>query len=136
MNDEDIRHLNLLSTFHYVVAGLIAFSSCIQILAGYGVVSGWLIPTDAAATLPPFFTWTFMTVLTVATLIGWATAACVIIAGSRLRKRTARVFCMVIAAIECTFTPIGTVLGVFTLIVLSRDSVKQIFAQQPANGAL
>jgi hypothetical protein len=34
---------------------------------------------------------------------------------------------MVIAAIQCAFTPFGTVLGVFTLIVLVRPSVKALF---------
>jgi hypothetical protein len=34
---------------------------------------------------------------------------------------------MVIAALLCMFMPFGTVLGVFTIIVLVRDSVKALF---------
>jgi hypothetical protein len=32
------------------------------------------------------------------------------------------------ACIECLFIPFGTILGVFTIIVLSRESVKTLFA--------
>ena len=32
------------------------------------------------------------------------------------------------AAVECVFMPFGTVLGVFTIIVLMREPVKQLFA--------
>jgi len=33
----------------------------------------------------------------------------------------------VMAAIECIFMPFGTVLGVFTIVVLARPSVKEMF---------
>ena len=34
---------------------------------------------------------------------------------------------LVVAALECLAFPLGTVLGVFTLIVLVRPEVKQLF---------
>ena len=34
---------------------------------------------------------------------------------------------MVIAALECLSVPLGTLLGVFTLVVLSRPSVRDSF---------
>jgi len=33
------------------------------------------------------------------------------------------------AGVECMFMPFGTVLGVFTIIVLMRPSVKEIFGR-------
>jgi hypothetical protein len=33
------------------------------------------------------------------------------------------------AGVECLFMPVGTVLGVFTIIVLVRDSVKELFGR-------
>jgi hypothetical protein len=43
------------------------------------------------------------------------------------------IFCLVIAAVECIFMPFGTVLGVFTIIVLQRPTVKAMFrGQSPA----
>jgi hypothetical protein len=32
-----------------------------------------------------------------------------------------------VAALSCAFMPFGTVLGVFTIVVLVRPSVKQLF---------
>ncbi len=32
--------------------------------------------------------------------------------------------------VECLFMPVGTVLGVFTIIVLVRDSVKELFRSE------
>ena len=36
-------------------------------------------------------------------------------------------YCLVVAAIECLFIPFGTVLGVFTIVVLNRSSVRSLF---------
>jgi hypothetical protein len=38
------------------------------------------------------------------------------------------------ACIECLFIPFGTILGVFTVVVLSRESVKALFAATPTKG--
>jgi len=40
-------------------------------------------------------------------------------------------FCLVMAGVECIFTPFGTVLGVLTIIVLVRPSVKELFMPRP-----
>jgi hypothetical protein len=52
-------------------------------------------------------------------------------------KHTRYWFALTMACIECLFIPFGTILGVFTIIVLSRESVKELFAapvarQKPA----
>ena len=39
------------------------------------------------------------------------------------------------AGIECIFMPVGTVLGVFTIIVLVRNSVKALFGMPVAGNA-
>jgi hypothetical protein len=36
------------------------------------------------------------------------------------------------ACIECMFMPFGTVLGVFTIIVFIRQSVKALFTPKPS----
>ena len=36
-------------------------------------------------------------------------------------------YCLVMAGVESLFFPLGTVLGVFTIIVLFRKSVKEMF---------
>ena len=64
--------------------------------------------------------------------IGWTLALFIFLAGRRLHRRAAWKFCFVVAAIECILMPFGTVLGVFTIIVLSRASVKELFGVKPA----
>jgi hypothetical protein len=36
---------------------------------------------------------------------------------------------MVVAGLNCAQMPLGTVLGVFTLMVLSRESVKSLYSE-------
>jgi hypothetical protein len=61
-------------------------------------------------------------------LCGWSLAVCLIIAGSFLAHRKHYTFCFVVACISCLLMPYGTVLGVFTIIVLMRPTVKELFA--------
>jgi hypothetical protein len=49
----------------------------------------------------------------------------------RLRERRSRTFCMIVAAISCLGIPYGTVLGIFTLAVLTRPSVVNLFTVSP-----
>ena len=55
-------------------------------------------------------------------------ASMVILTGRFLATRRHHMFCLVIGCVECLSMPFGTVLGVFTIIVLSKESVKQLFA--------
>lgn len=50
-----------------------------------------------------------------------------------MRNKTHRMFSIIVAGINCIQVPVGTVLGVFTLVVLLRESVKKMYdnKQQP-----
>jgi hypothetical protein len=39
---------------------------------------------------------------------------------------------LVVAWLECLFVPFGTILGLFTIIALSRQAVKTLFSSAPA----
>ena len=60
-------------------------------------------------------------------LAGLAMAICILMAGRSLARQRRYLFAFVIACLECFFIPFGTILGVFTIIVLSRESVKTLF---------
>jgi hypothetical protein len=60
-------------------------------------------------------------------ILGWGFAIAMVIAGRMLQSCQAYVFCIVMAAIACAWMPFGTILGVFTIIVLVRPSVKELF---------
>ena len=50
-----------------------------------------------------------------------------VISGICLLGRKGRMFSMVVAGFNCLHIPLGTVLGVFTIIVLMRDSVREAY---------
>ena len=129
MND-DVQHLKLLSVFHYVLAGITALMGCFPIFhlaIGIAVLTGHLDmhPNDPAeaATLGWVFTVGAVVIITLA----WSIAIMMLCAGRSLQQRRRHTFCLVIAGLECLMMPIGTVLGVFTIIVLLRPSVRQLF---------
>jgi hypothetical protein len=53
-----------------------------------------------------------------------------VVSGIFLRQRRHRIFSFVIAGLDCLQIPFGTALGVFAIIVLSRDSVRQLYLSQ------
>ncbi|MBN2181226.1 MAG: hypothetical protein JW715_04870 [Sedimentisphaerales bacterium] len=128
--DQDEQHLRLLSIFHYILGGLKALFSCIffiHLFIGIAMLAG------AFDDAPAFIGLIFVVMAVFLILFEWAAAACIIIAGNNLAKRKHYMFCLVIAAISCMFTPLGTVLGIFTIIVLMRPSVKELFDANKTN---
>jgi len=63
-------------------------------------------------------------------LLGAVFALVLAFAGRSLSRRKRYWFTFVVACIECVFIPLGTILGVFTIIVLSRESVKTLFSTE------
>ena len=131
--NKDLDHLRLLSMFHFLLGAFTLVSSLFSVLyivAGVGMV---LSPDFAEQTGFPkgdqarTMTLMFVVFVCVFLAIGFATAICQIFAGRFLGRQAHYVFCTAIAAIECISIPFGTILGVFTLMVLSRDSVKRLF---------
>ncbi len=127
----DVEHLKLVSIFHYIVGGMAALFACIPFIhLAIGifllVAPGKFGPPSNQP--PAFIGWFFVVLATCFILVGWALAVLVILAGTFLSRRHYYMYCFVMACVECMFMPFGTVLGVFTLIVLMRPSVKELFA--------
>ncbi len=129
---QDSEHLKLLAIFHYVVAGMTALFACIPFIhffMGLALAPGALPDTDPEAQPIGIFIMVFAGLFIVA---GWTLAALIAYAGRSLQTRRRYTFCLVMAGVECMFMPFGTVLGVFTIIVLMRDSVKGLFGRPVA----
>jgi hypothetical protein len=128
---QDAEHLRLLSIFHYVVGGLMALAACIPFIhlaVGLAFVSGTFGPPKPGEPSPETFGWLFIGVAVFGILSGWTIAACTVFAGRSLAQRRRYVFCMVVAGLmTVACVPLGTALGVFTIIVLVRPAVKQAF---------
>ncbi|HLP06836.1 MAG TPA: hypothetical protein VK178_01620 [Opitutaceae bacterium] len=132
--DQDHEHLRLLTIFHYVVAGIAALFACfplIHLAVGLFFILAPASMTGSGQPPPPaFLGWIFVIFASCFILAGWTFAACVLYAGRCLAKRRRLLFCQVMAGVECMFMPFGTALGVFTLLVLTRPSVKPLFDDQ------
>ena len=126
---QDTEHLKLLSIFHYVAAGMAALVACIPFLhffMGIALATGAFGDTDPEAR-PVGIVMALVALCFI--VLGWVFAALVAVAGRNLSRRTNYTYCLVMAGVECIFMPVGTVLGVFTIIVLVRDSVKEMFGK-------
>jgi hypothetical protein len=127
----DEEHLRLLSIFHYVVAAILGLIACFPIIhfvIGIVIILAPEKLQGGDGPPPELIGWFFAIFAGLFIVMGWTSAALVFAAGRCLAKRTNYMFCLVVAGLECLWAPFGTVLGVFTIIVLMRDSVKQLFA--------
>ncbi len=126
----DAEHLRLLSLFHYIVGGLAALFACFPIIH---IVIGVMVITSSLPAknnqIPPQVGWIFVVLGSIFVLIGWTCATLIIVSGRFLARRKNYTFCLVIGCLECLFLPFGTILGVFTLLVLNRASVRAMFGQ-------
>jgi len=126
--NQDEEHLRALAIIHYVFGGLTALFACIPFIhLGIGVFM--LVKPEAFKPRPPpeLLPWLFIGLATALILAGWTLALLFVLAGRNLSRRRRHQFCQIVAGLGCVLIPHGTVLGVFTLIVLSRPSVKALF---------
>ena len=122
------KQLDLLAIFHYIVGGITALFACVPLIhvaIGIAIIFGMF---DEPNPPPALIGWVFVLIGGTFVLSGWALAIAILIAGRKLKKRMARTYCLVIGAVECLIMPFGTVLGIFTIILLMKDSMKEIFS--------
>ncbi|HRH46468.1 MAG TPA: hypothetical protein PKY82_32795 [Pyrinomonadaceae bacterium] len=133
--NKDLDQLRLLSIFHYVLAGLCIFPLLYGVFyMVIGIFAGAMIASapnnkdggPPAVLFGGIFVFIGLFIVIVSLTIGFL----IFKSGRNLSKQTGYTFCFVIACISCVFMPFGTILGIFTIIVLSRDTVKALFNGQ------
>lgn len=131
----DTEHLRLLAIFHYIVGGLTCLIALMPLLH---VIMGLVMLNNPNAFPPPqgetqdedfraVAGWMFVIMGGTFIIIGQSIGILIVLAGRNLQRWRSYTYCLVIACLECVLVPFGTVLGVFTIIVLSRESVKRRF---------
>ena len=128
--NRDEEHLRLLAIFHFVCAGFAALVACIPIIhlvLGLVMLLTPQIFGPGKDQPPAFLGLIFVLFASVFILVGWTFAVLLAWAGRCLARRKHHTFCFVMACVACLFQPFGAVLGVFTIIVLLRPSVKARF---------
>jgi hypothetical protein len=126
--ERDTGHLNTLSIFWYIIAVIDLLGGCVfgawigfALLMGAGIASsGRSDDASAGAAIGGMFTCVGLIPL----VLLWICSFLSFTVARSLPKRRNRTLCFILAVIVCLWFPLGTVLGVFTLIVLSRPSVK------------
>lgn len=129
----DGEHLRLLRIAFFIEAGMKVFMSLIGVLyAVIGVIMAYSIPNVPARPgqqpPPEFFRWFVAAFGTGFFVVGATLAVLSFLVARRLGQRRSRVFCMIVAGLGCIFIPYGTLLGIFTFLVLARPSIVQLFA--------
>jgi hypothetical protein len=128
----DIDHLRLLAIFHFVVASLAVVGLGFLALhfafmhAFIGNPDIWKNQKGAVPPLPEFFAifkWFYGFFAAVLVSGGMGN----LLSGLFIRGRKNRVFSLVVAGLDFLQFPFGTVLGVFTFLVLLRDSVRELY---------
>lgn len=134
----DADHLKLLAIFHFVGAGLAVLGMgfvFLHFILMHSILENPKMWEHAQQPgVPPpaeifaIFKWVYFA--------GgiWFLVSCVVnvISGLCLRARKYRTFSLVVSGFNCLHLPLGTVLGVFTMIVLMRDSVRELYDGTPS----
>ena len=153
MENRDREHLSLLSVFHYVYGALILLMSCLPLIYVAMGVFILLSPEmmeqaqqqaqrrGAAQGPPPpppqmmqMMGGMVVAIGAFGAILCWVWGVLSIVSGRMLAKARGRTFSLVVAAFNCMAVPLGTVLGIFTLIVLLRDSVARLYEQSAKPG--
>jgi hypothetical protein len=128
---QDAEYLKLLAIFHYVLAGMMALWGSfpiIHFLFGIAILFGDFIEAKPGEPDPALFGVLFALMAGAFITVGWSLALCTFMAGRCLALRRNYTYCLIVAGVMAAIcTPFGTVLGVFTIIVLMRPSVKEAF---------
>ncbi len=133
----DSDQIKLLRVFHFVGAGL-GYLGLLFIFAHFAAFRAILenpaLLSNKQPPPPPGF---FVAIKILYVLFGtWFVASAVLnlLSGLFLSARKHRTFSLVVAALNCLHMPLGTILGVFTIVVLMRDSVRRSYERNLAGG--
>lgn len=124
--DRDKRQLKILSKVQIIYGVLNLFVSYYYYKAIFILVDGYrkvLEETNPELQVALLIGFGF-----VMFLIGIAILFFIILAGQSLAQYENYHFCLIVAIAECLIFPIGTIIGVSTILVLRRESVKQLFS--------
>jgi hypothetical protein len=133
LRDRDKDHLGLLVMFHYILGALDFLAGCSPIFHlsfGIAIMAG-VFDNDPNPP-PPVLGWLFTIIGGGVMITFWLLAILHFVAARCLATRSHYYLCYGIACIECIKVPQGTILGIFTILVLMRPSVKALFLDTPA----
>ncbi len=126
-NQNVSNNLDTIAIFHYVWGGLKLFASLfvlIYVFLGIFMIGEGVATGDSELQI---MGGVFIAGSILGFVIVIAFGIMSILCGKYLKEKKNRMFCMVISALACTNAPIGTILGIFTIIEIEKPEVKQLF---------
>lgn len=129
--DNRRENLRLLGIFHFVYAGLVLLGSLLPVV-WLTIAAVWWPELTAdmgsGSEMPVLLTGTVGLALAgFGILVAWVWAGVLVAAGRSLMQSRRHTFCMVVAAVSCLSFPVGTLLGLATLVVINRNDVRELF---------
>jgi hypothetical protein len=128
----DEEHLRLLSLFHYIKGGLtiamallgMAYFLFIGFMFRMGNISRYQAADFTDEFSINFFSW-FMLIGGIIMLLVLIFGILQLVSAYYIRRKQYRLFSFILGILQCIEIPYGTVLGVVTIIVLTRGSVME-----------
>ena len=121
----DNEHLNLLSIFYFIYGGLVIFGSFVVL--GYIGFFSTIFSNFNSSDFDNFPVMTFFYIAVAIFVFIFVYGLMLILAGTYIRKKTKRIFSLVIGCIAMISLPIGTALGVFAIVVFTKASVVELY---------
>lgn len=129
----DEEHLRLLALGYFVQGGIHAAIACFPLI--YVVLGAFVFLVGAGSEASAMVVGGIMMAFGLALFLVFIVFGVLqLYAGSCLRHRRHRTFCLVAAGFASLLMPYGTLLGVFTFLVLGRPSVRSLFDPAGARG--
>ncbi|MBX3176175.1 MAG: hypothetical protein KF886_02335 [Candidatus Hydrogenedentes bacterium] len=128
LTKDDVDHLNLLSLAHVVLGVLGVVVSgfvLLYVLLGVAMLLG---PVEVQGA-PPVIGLGFIAIGVVGFFFGALPSVALILSGRCLKRRTGYTFSFIVACVSCIHVPLGTALGICTILVLVRPSVKAAYGR-------
>ena len=134
---KDESNLQLLSVFHYIMGAfgcLFSFMPLIHLFLGLAFILAPAQFQGQGGEMPPEFVgWLFFGLGLFFFVMGQTVSICIILSGRFIARRKNYLYSFILACIECMFVPFGTILGVFTIVTLSKESVKKLYGKINSN---
>jgi hypothetical protein len=127
----DAEHLKLVSIFHFILAALglpgIAFIALHFAFMRALFMNPETWKNDKGGPPPEILFKLMICGYAFGVIIILTAGVLNLLSGLFIRKRRHRMFSIIIGGLNCLQVPFGTLLGVFTILILSRDSVRKIY---------
>ncbi|HEX4793057.1 MAG TPA: hypothetical protein VH370_04655, partial [Humisphaera sp.] len=125
-----VEHLRTLAIFHYVLAGMtFLVASLFIVYLVTGALTMAQLTADQRSHLPQGFGAHLQWVGIAGIAAGWSLAALNAISAWMMQLRKARGLSLFVAALNLAWAPAGTCLGLVTMWVLSRESVRSLYGK-------